>query len=179
MEEYRTALDHISVRSGTGVPTGGAEQALAALCRHGDTIWQFLDTFLADTNNGISNHSESTTTQPEGSEKIVEESLLRDQSGGEQLHSLAGGRAAEGQEQGRQSVDGQADTATGNVVAQSYSLFQLSAALSAFSGLHIGTDQGYTLGAHAVQDLTNFLYLEGQTEVLSVLLLIVWCSVCQ
>lgn len=146
-DTFRVALDHILARAGTGVPTGRAEKFLAFLCQQGDVLWQFLDKYTADVRN--TDGVQETTRHL--ARKTGHEAVLSD-------HSVK--RVTSPDQVG---VDAENDQGNRNPRDISFSLAQLSKALCTYR--HERGEEAVEIGEATVQDLTNFLYLDGQTKV--------------
>lgn len=161
MEQYGKALTHISVRVGTDIPTGAAEDALAFLYRHGRQTWPFLTRCLAGATEEATPLSQQSQRDDRsqqlpalartGTASPTDEGKRRETSGaGKQQHRDRGKK-----EEPSSSMPGE--------VTESYSLPQLSAALEALvCELHA---QGCAPEGLAIKALANFLYLGGQTKV--------------
>lgn len=149
------ALEHISAREGTGIPTGGAEQALAFLHRHGEEVWPFLTQNLAGAEQNQSDRVVDSLQVParysDDSPSVGSESGLGGKDGVVTRHKRDRGNKQAAPADG----DGQSEPA--------YTLDQVSAALEKF-GLECHT-RGDAVGELAFRDLINYLYLGGQTKV--------------
>ncbi|CAM9155421.1 unnamed protein product [Scytosiphon promiscuus] len=174
--DYKIALEHISVRAGTTIPTGSAERALASLYRQREEAWPFLaERLAADTagDRGSADPSESgtpdeadkerddvenaqaATTKPEHS---ADEGGQREKSGKQKEQSPPQVRKGHGDDDKKgASVD-----TGGEAVCESFSLPRVSTALEAFARACV--DRGCPLDDFDVQDLENFLYLGGQAK---------------
>lgn len=158
--QYMAALEHMSVRSGTAIPTGAAEQSLAYLYRHGKEVWPFLTHQLAITDQDTT----ADTPALDGSE-------------GADISSAEGGKsetsASRADEKRREKKGGVGrselakDTAREDSIASntraSCSLARLSRALEAF--VRARAEKGPAPEEFSIPKLTNFLYLGGQTKV--------------
>lgn len=159
--QYRIALDHIAARTGTGIPTGGAEQALASLCHHDIDIWSFLNKFLRDDDNSVQESSTLVDVNPghhDGSAAKTfcvpgecEKTESSVESPGHRETGVVGGRKTSKGTESDKSVP-------------SFPLSLLSKALLAFCATR-SSGEDCTLTEVAIQDLMNFLYLGGQTKV--------------
>lgn len=147
------ALEHISAREGTGIPTGDAEQALAFLHRHGEEVWPFLTRRLASTEQkqggDIVEAPQTLARYSDETPSASNDNGVRDKGGVDTLHRRDGGH-----KQAPSAVNGD---------GESYTLDQVSAALEAFG--REGHTRGGAMGELAFRDLVNYLYLGGQTKV--------------
>lgn len=157
--QYRAALDHMSARAGTGVPIGGAENALAFLYRQGERVWEFLDAFLLGLTRGIA--TTASTADQRDATNDSRGSILDKNFESEALSVTEQDRTVEHQNQELSDCD-KPDSDLGKST-NSWSILQLSTALSAFIFGRKG--QGDTLHNQDVRDLMNFLYLEDQAKV--------------
>lgn len=181
MEQYKTALEHISVRAGTAIPTGAAEGALAALYQRREEAWPFLaEHLIAD---GIERKegklSSKSGTQANGIEgrkgdadgeverpaafapdgaitTTTDRTKQQHEESGVGQHQQRTGRARE--KKRRSST-----MASGEAISEPFSLARLSVALEAFACAC--EDRGCPLEGLAVQHLVDFLYLGGQANV--------------
>ena len=165
LRTYIEALEYMAVRTGTAVPTGAAEKALAFLCQHTDHLWPFLQEELlgnhlgGDKKGGKYGSSEN---------KSLGEKLLPLESigSGTELSLDFGGsswaaRGTDGQRGAPRDMLGKSIVI--DCANKMYPLARVSAALEAFV-IAFG-DDGVAPGDFPLQDLTNFLYLGGQTKV--------------
>ena len=149
------ALEHISAREGTGIPTGDAEQALAFLHRHEEEVWPFLTQHLAGAEQNQSDHVVDAV-------QVL--SRYSDESPSVDNESGLGGKDGVVMRHKRDRGNKQAAPANGDGESESaYTLDQVSAALEKF-GLECHT-RGDAVGELAFRDLINYLYLGGQTKV--------------
>lgn len=181
VEQYKTALEHISVRAGTAIPTGAAERALAVLYQRQEEAWPFLADHLADDAGQRGERASSTsgtqakgtedgkgdaygegerpvTSEPDGAIPTTDRTKLpEEESGtGQQRQQQRTGR-----DRGKKRSS--STTSSGEAVPESFSFARLSAALEAFA--RACEDRGSALEGLAVQDLMNCLYLGGQAKV--------------
>lgn len=153
VRQYSMALEHISAREGTGIPTGAAEQALAFLHQHGEEVWPFLTQHLARAEQNQSDHavdvSQAPTRYSDESPSAGNDNGLGGKDGAVTRHKRDRGNKQAA------SADGDGESA--------YALDQVSAALEDFGReRHTRED---TVGELAFRDLINYLYLGGQTKV--------------
>ncbi|CAM9126272.1 unnamed protein product, partial [Laminaria digitata] len=153
VRQYSMALEHISAREGTGIPTGAAEQALAFLHRHGEEVWPFLAQHLAGTEQKQSDHvvdvSQAPARYSDEAPSAGNDNRLREKDG-----VVVQRKRDRGNKQAA-PVNGDEEAA--------YTLDQVSAALEMF-GRERHT-RGDAVGELAFRDLNNYLYLGGQTKI--------------
>lgn len=153
VRQYSMALEHISAREGTGIPTGAAEQALAFLHRHGEEVWPFLAQHLAGTEQKQSDHvvdvSQAPARYSDEAPSAGNDNRLPEKDGVVVQHK-------------RDRGNKQAAPVNGDEEA-AYTLDQVSAALEMF-GRERHT-RGDAVEELAFRDLNNYLYLGGQTKV--------------
>lgn len=153
MKQYSMALEHISAREGTGIPTGAAEQALAFLHQHGEEVWPFLTQHLADAEQKQSDHVVDVLQAPV---RYSDETPSAGNSNG------LGGKDGIVTRRKRDRGNKQAAPANGDGES-AYTLDQVFAALEVF-GRECTTREN-AVGELAFRDLINYLYLGGQTKV--------------
>lgn len=183
MEQYKTALEHISVRAGTAIPTGAAEGALAALYQQREEAWPFLaEHLVSDGARREESRSPKTSgTQANGTEdgkgdvggegerRVASETDGATTSTNDKAerHEKRGGVGKHQQPTGHARETkrgGSSTTSSGDaLLPESVSLLRLSAAIEAFACTR--QDRSSALEGLAVQDLMNFLYLGGQAKV--------------
>lgn len=180
MEQYKTALEHISVRAGTAIPTGAAEGALAALYQRREEAWPFLAEHLTadDLNQNEEQRSRKIGVRANGTEdrkgdvdgegepSVASETdgvttATTDRTGqheesGTGQHHQRPGRA-------REKKRSDSTTSSGEGAPELFSLARLSVALEEFACAC--EERGDALEGLAVQDLMKFLYLGGQARV--------------
>lgn len=182
MEQYKKALEHISVRAGTAIPTGAAEGALAALYQRREEAWPFLAEHLSggdvsqkerqpSPKSGL--HTNSTQVgkgdaggegerpaafEPDGAETATSDGTGQREERGIGQRRQRTGRVRENKRNSSSSTTSSGDEA----IPESFSLESLSVALEAFACTC--EERGSALQGLAVQDLRNFLYLDGQAK---------------
>lgn len=185
VEQYKTALEHISVRAGTAIPTGAAEGALAALYQRREEAWPFLAKYLTA--------DDVTQKEEEASPKCdVQANGTEDRKGGvdgegeravayepdvatttttttdkpeEKPEDSDTGQHQQRTLRARGNKPSGSTTSSAEAVSESFSLIRLSTALEAFA--RACEDRGCALEGLAVQDLVDFLYLGGQAKASS------------
>ena len=183
VEQYKTALEHISVRAGTAIPTGAAEEALAALYQHGEDAWPFLKEHLTVDDSSLKKPQTSSNSgaqangteddgkgdaDGEGEERpvasqadcgaktsAVDRTERHEESGAGQKQQHAG--------RAREKKRSSSTTSSDEAVPASFRVSRLSVALEAFA--RACGERGSALEGSAIQDLTSFLYLSGQAKV--------------
>ena len=172
MEQYKTALEHISVRAGTAIPTGAAEGALAVLYQRREEAWPFLAEHL--TADDLDKKGEGTPpesgAQANGADdrKGDVDGEGEPQAGSEvddtttattERTAQRRQRTGRPREQRRSS----SITSTDEAAPEPFTLARLSVALEEFACAC--EERGDPLEGLAVQGLMKFLYLGGQAKV--------------
>lgn len=176
--QYKTALEHMTVRAGTAIPTGAAEGALAFIYEKKEEAWPFLAERLVVVDAGdtreISPRNGPTSTNDreeragsidtEGEAAVSEKSAVP--SGPRKTDGKSrpdeGGIGRQEKRNGR-DLKYKKSSPSGDVVLASFSLAQVSAALEAFA--RACKDRGCAPEGLAVPELVNFFYLGGQAKV--------------
>lgn len=176
--QYKTALEHMSVRAGTAIPTGAAEGALAFLYEQREQAWPFLAKRLiavdvrdnqqeaVSPTNDI--HPANGREKRQGSVDTKGEAAVASKPGktdGNSQPNESGIGQQEGQQEQREGLDQQNEKSitSGDTVPETFSLAHMSGALEAFG--RACSERDCALEGLAVQDLVNFLYLGGQAKV--------------
>lgn len=170
--QYKTALEHMSVRAGTAIPTGGAEGVLAFLYEQKEEAWQFLTERLVTVDPGYMQEEVSPKNGTNPAKGPEERGRGADTDGEAAVTSRPGETDGTSQsdengirqheKQGREQGDKNIKK-SGDATSESFSLAQMSAALEEFA--RACSDRGCAPEGLAVQDLLNFLYLGGQAKV--------------
>ncbi len=181
-DQYKEALEHISVRAGTAIPTGAAERSLGSLYQQREEAWPFLAAHLAAAAAGDEREGHATprteaqpatgtdaekdeagvagggpvTSEAEEVVMVTAPDNQEDVGGGTLGERRSPGRDREGRGVKSIAVDG------ASAMSESFSLSRLSDALGAFA--RVCEDRGRALEDFAVKDLVNFFYLGGQTK---------------
>lgn len=160
IRQYRSALDYVCARTGTGVPTGGAEKALSFLHDQGERLWAFVDRYLVERLHGIYTDT-SMANEQEKKDRLVKEEYP--QTGGGPQDTQKNDHSATGinLRGGAISWDEEASVLEGS--AKLWSIPELLHVLSSF--LDDKGEDGCHDRKKEVSDLGNFLYLEGQVKV--------------